>query len=694
MQLTYVTKLIFFVFATFSISAVAEPLTIIGLIPGKYLNPKLGAKYKLVSITMENRVIKSITPVGKKKVERLKRQANTIILKSGKTYDVIYPGLINLHNHTKQNNLSLWDMAHGQFANRFEWRDWGPYTSSVSANMNPWINYGSAMTCAAFRWSELQAMVFGTTYLQGPSSCVSNFGIHKVEDASSYISEKQAVRAPTDLILPNEMTFVWNTLRPIMESKGVSYEEALKETIYKYCPRFQSEDILKNGVDDDVTIKTYFADQDKLKEYCEYKGDTDKARFPPQFIRYIYWVHDDISKRKRYLRDPKHGAVIVHLAEGRSDDFYNQREFEIVKLLGLDMPHMNFVHAIGIKKADLPLMAKQQMGIIWSPFSNLLLYNETLDIKAALEANINVALGSDWTPTGSRAVLEELKIAKKYIEFCSNPSRSPICPKTGTAGITDEQLYKMVTENPAKMINHFEENGVSTDGKEHSVGTIKVGAMASLIAVSLNDTKNAFTNLVVANEKDVNLVIVDGNVVYGNETYLRGQLKLEDLEDLSQHIVGVNNLQASFKDFSVIGSETPDIDLGLKIPKDLPTQDSCKFSIRKLFVSKSSNEDTVIEYKNKTGLNLDLFRDIQKLLGVAVMTQSRNLIEPEHTASRPEYVTKYFAPLYSCNDQTYLNRFNQFVTEELDKNTAERDETIRKANLGRTAVKMAEDYHD
>ncbi len=681
-------KFLLFVLTVFTLAAQAEPLTVIGLVPGQYVDAKLKNKYQLVSIEMDDRIIKSIKKITAAEISKFSEQPNTVILKSGKTYDVIYPGLINLHNHTKQNNISVWDLARGQFSNRFEWRGWGLYTSSVSANMNPWIDYGSAMTCAAFRWSELQAMVLGTTYLQGPSSCISNYSIHQVEDPNAYISKKDSVRAPTDLVLPNEMTFVWNTLRPIMEAKKVSYEEALKETIEQYCPEFKNQNLLANGVNDDAALKI-FEDQDKLKELCGVKSAEDKDKFPPQFIRYVYWVHGGIAKRKKYLDNPNHGAIIVHLAEGRQDDPYNQMEYKLVQLLGLNRPQVNFIHAVGLNDVEFADMAKNQMGIVWSPFSNLLLYGQTLDVKTAMRTGVTVSLGSDWTPTGSRSVLEELKIARAYVQKCAKPTLEPGC-SGNTSGITDEDLYKMVTQNPAKMINHFEEKGVSADGQDHSVGTIAPGAMASLMVVSLQD-KNPYTNLLIADEKTVNLVIVDGRAIYGNENYIKDQLKKSDYEILSNHLVGVNKLD--YHNFSVAGSKDPDIELGKKISSlDLETQDLCKFPIRKVFVNQNSREAAVTTYQSQTNLNLDRFSDIQKLLGAAVMTQPRNLIEPEHSAAKPEYVSKYFPSLYSCNDPVYLERLNAFVSKEIDENAIGRNAKRKSQGLGAIPAKMAKDY--
>ena len=40
--------------------------------------------------------------------------------------------------------------------------------------------------------------------------------------------------------------------------------------------------------------------------------------------------------------------------------------------------------------------------MVWSPFSNLLLYGRTADIARAKQEGVLMALGSDWSPTGSK----------------------------------------------------------------------------------------------------------------------------------------------------------------------------------------------------------------------------------------------------------------------------------------------------
>ncbi|MEQ1723960.1 MAG: amidohydrolase family protein, partial [Pseudobdellovibrio sp.] len=399
--------------SSISIAQTAAPdtLILVGQMPGRYFKDVNAHSYVMGYIEMKNRVIQKVAQIKEADLATFEKQnAGKQILKLKRegqsSYDVIYPGLINLHNHTKQNNIPVWGSAQGQFANRFEWRDWPNYKYSVSGNMNPWVDYARAVECATFRWSELSALVLGTTYLQGPSSCVENFGIQRVEDASSYISPKAAVQAPTDLVMPAEMEFVWNTLGPIIRT-GKTYEFALAETIKKYCPTIAATEQNVNSPEMLKILK----DQVKLTELCA------KENLPAKFIRYVYWIHPTISGRKNYFANKKSApsAVIAHLAEGRRDDEYNKKEYEIVKMLGLDVAKMNFVHGVGIPSSDYPELAKKDIGLIWSPFSNLILYSQTLDIAAALKSGVTVAIGSDWVPTGTKSVLEEVKVARNYI---------------------------------------------------------------------------------------------------------------------------------------------------------------------------------------------------------------------------------------------------------------------------------------
>lgn len=714
--------------ATVKPAAGASALTkIYGKVPGEYVGQK--SAYATAEITIKGREITAVEAIRATDIPT-KAGKGEIVLKDS---DVLYPGLFNLHNHTKQNVLGVWGDAHGQFQNRFEWRGWSKYSNAVSANMNPWIGLGAAVSCAAFRYSELQAMALGTTYLQGPSSCVKGFAINRVEDADSFLNRQKlsAVAAPTDLIYPNEMVFVWKHVRPAMmkaagvktfdalldklekepDSKVFSYEAGLQDVIQARCPGLvkkypvlaDKDPYVAMDSTEAVKVLGVSSNFDTKKGLCEASG-TDEASIADdaKMRRYVYFIHPSIAGKKNAVKDPKKfSSIIAHLAEGRRLDPYNQLEFSLLRLLGLDRANVNLIHGVGVDAEGFKHMAKRGMGLIWSPFSNHLLYKETVDVAAAVKAGVNIALGSDWTPTGSRSTLEEVKMARKYLQMAGNRSIF------GSEAKMDEALYRMMTSNAAKMVNH-----------EGEAGTIAAGAAASLIVASITDKSDPYKNLVLeTDESKINLVIVDGKPVYGNLSYIEEteangitpKPAGGEYEDLGLYFADLNSvnpkaiwddhkeMNARMKAIVAAGSGDEDdqdddeasaakeadkpsavskeekekylFDAAKLVEKTTkkvasekqPEDSKCSFTVadrkaageRKVFVptdSMSANAP-VAAFHKATGMSLDTIHDIVILLQGSLMTHSRNAY-PEATP----YKAAQFQPVYSCQDAAYLKR--------------------------------------
>lgn len=683
-----------------------ESLILIGQLPGRYFKGVDAHSYVFGYVEMKYRVMQKVGQLKESELAKFETENSgkkILKLKSEKRaqYDVIYPGLINLHNHTKQNNIPIWSEAQGQFANRFEWRDWPNYKYSVSGNMNAWVDYARAVECATFRWSEMNALILGTTYLQGPSSCVENFGIQRVEDTASFISRKAAVQAPTDLVMPVEMQFVWNTLGPLIKT-GKTYEFALADTIKKFCPAIP---VTEQNINSAATLKI-LKDQVKLTELCA------KENLPEKFIRYVYWIHPTIAGRKNYFSNKKSpsSAVIAHLAEGRRDDDYNKREYEIVKMLGLDLPKMNFVHGVGIPSADYPELAKKDIGLIWSPFSNLILYSQTLDVANAIKSGVLLAIGSDWVPTGTKSVLEEVKIARNYIikDLDKENLVDVFTGKTGKHEKIDEELFKMMTENPAKMINHSEikkaeVTKLNPSGySESAIGIIAEGAMGSVIVASYQD-QNPYTNLVkFATEKEINLVVVDGAPVYGNKSYL-DKLGFENKYEILPVDSDEHSALQVNTEIKAPEDKAPEVRLqfltkliqsfsGVQFKPSV----KCEFKEPKVFVANGSveNDEDLKAFRAMTGINLDKVSDITRLLAINIMTQNRNRLDP--TEGKPQFALKYFPSLYSCNDQNHMKRLNDFIKleggDEFESNRKFRKDLIEKYKLGRAPKVLADKY--
>lgn len=717
------------------VTATEGATTLLAKVPGRYLKGKSNNKSYLAKIVVSSGVIKEVDAITDSQAATLlrKKDLKVIALKSSGHYDIVYPGLFDLHNHTKQNMLGLWSKAHGQFANRFEWRKWNDYKDAVSMNMNPWIkDYGKVVSCAAFRWSELQAMVLGTTFLQGPSSCVSNFAISHIEGGDSLLFDEvdskgealarvKNVLAPTDILDSDTFTFLWSEVKPRMKSKK-KFADALEDVFFKYCPKLkttvakafkqssaQLSEQLKEAQENYKNSKT----QSNLEKLMDAKDDLKREVFldkevlkivtnktllekscrsyHDKFPRFMSFIYGSLAGKISYTRSQRKSGLIAHLAEGRRLDPYNRLEFELLKLVGLDQEKVNLVHAVGLDKKDFAHMAKRKMGLIWSPFSNLLLYGQTADIASAFKSGVTIALGSDWTPTGSKSVLEELKIARRYVQ------------KMGLSKtINDEELYKMVTENSAQMINYLENN--PHDGI-HGAGKIVPDAVATLIVVKEKNA-NPYTNLVLAESSDINLVMVQGQSIYGNVNYLKefdARVKYESMPFYHKNLKNLIETDREGLPVSVAkGVPTPKEESKeefsktlLKLVKSKPflalkNSDSCDFKEKKGFVYQEaqSNDNSVEQngdqddddkdseaksaplynddletFYQKTGLNLARAHDIEKLLGALLMTQNRNI----RGIGKPQEAPAYFPSLYSCNDQGYSQRFEHFVDPK--KNT-------------------------
>ncbi len=743
---------------------------LIGNVPSVFFGDRPEDGVRLSQIKIEDGLITELKEISVEELEALGKSKDgmkVVTLSSKKNprksdFDIVYPGLIDLHNHPKQNNLPTWPLAKGQFNNRFEWSKWTEYKYAVSKNINPWVNFDPVITCAAFRWSEMQAMILGTTYMQGyvSSGCVSHFSIHRVEDSRVYryedgVESESPVSAPSFLLTPQDFTYVWNYVRPkflelgkIEESEsasieekiknidkaisnGATYDQALLNSLKEFCPDM----IEKNKITEVTSSESLeiITDKNILEESC-------REEIPKKLIRYMSFYHGGIASRHRTLDSENQSGVVAHLAEGRSTDPYNRIEFPMLKMMGLARKGMNFVHGIGINQGGLKHMAENEMGLVWSPYSNLLLYGETLDLEMIRKVNkaqskdkkLLLAIGSDWVPTGSKTVLEEIKLARKYIH------------KLGLADeFTDYDLYKMMTENPARLINHFH---TGEDG-EHGIGTIAEGAIGTLIVLKKHRT-DPFNNIVeIAGEGDVNLVVVDGNVIYGEPDYLSqagySSSKTEELPNYlaeisefrmdrsrGEELIGV--AEALYKEREelegAVDSEEDkqkkskmkkrlkelDLEISMAISTYMGSIDienksdsrRCRFTKgfvhqEEIFDEKSLavglEEFQMATGGRKSGLNLNRVVDLQKLLGVHLITESVNARD-----ERYEKAMSYFPSLYSCNDLndpvTHGTRLDEFVQDkslsggdEMDQNAHNR-ERLREEYGNDASEKMKEAY--
>jgi hypothetical protein len=186
-------------------------------------------------------------------------------------------------------------------------------------------------------------------------------------------------------------------------------------------------------------------------------------------------------------------AYLPHLAEGISDAAHN--EFDCTD--GVDaqvdylQPQTAIIHGVGLFPKSFAAMANDGTGLIWSPRSNIDLYGFTADVTTAARVGVQIALGTDWTASGSMNLLRELACADEY-------------NKNNLGGFfSDYQLYRMVTEDAAALV-------ASGD----KIGTLKTGYFADITVWNGKD-KQPFDAVIRARTEDVALVLRAGLVLHG-----------------------------------------------------------------------------------------------------------------------------------------------------------------------------------
>ena len=149
------------------------------------------------------------------------------------------------------------------------------------------------------------------------------------------------------------------------------------------------------------------------------------------------------------------------------------------------------IHSAGLLPQDFGVLAQHGSSMVWSPLSNLLLYGGTARVDAARAAGVRIGLGSDWSPTGSKNLLGEMKVAW----LCSQHSLG------GLFGARD--IVGMATREAARILKW-----------DHVQGSIAPGMRADLLVVD-DATGDPYEAVIKSKETDIQLVMINGVARYG-----------------------------------------------------------------------------------------------------------------------------------------------------------------------------------
>jgi 5-methylthioadenosine/S-adenosylhomocysteine deaminase len=212
----------------------------------------------------------------------------------------------------------------------------------------------------------------------------------------------------------------------------------------------------------------------------------------------------ELDDRRALLDEGR--SLVYHLCEGQRGSKV-AREFADVATAGCLRHQLIAIHccAVGDEEfrqwnvhADLS-DNKSPGGVVWSPFSNLWLYDQTTDVVAARAHGVVVCIGSDWGPSGSKNLLGELKVAHTWVRHAD-------------LDVTPFNLVEMITSNPGDLLARAW-SGVAP-------GRLEPGRMADVVAIAKR-YDDPWTNLVLARERDIKLVIIDGQARYGTAALMK-----------------------------------------------------------------------------------------------------------------------------------------------------------------------------
>lgn len=373
--------------------------------------------------------------------------------------DFIFPGLLNLHSHSTYNFLPLWRSPGAPFENRHEWRNDAGYRSEVSGVAKAVQGMpGMGKTIGVF--AELQAIAGGTAVLQEDQDLTSE------EQLGNLLLCRDTMSAAELGLPPNS----------------------------------------------------------KIMSVVDFFRPKNRTSGPP----------DPQKSIGKYVEARERGelaATIVHLAEGRSGfgsnrgvDAYSRAEFEAFMALpeladadAVRKSPLSIVHGCGIDACDprhVDFLLERDISIIWSPVSNLLLYGDTIDVETLLARGINVALGSDWAPSGSKHVWDEARFARAYFDATTSPVSKNWPVLEGRMPpmswpVPDQAIFEMVTVNAARCL-----------GTPH-LGRIAEDAFADLFILRAElETDNPHEIFLATEDRHVLATIIGGRPIYGDRDFL------------------------------------------------------------------------------------------------------------------------------------------------------------------------------
>lgn len=223
------------------------------------------------------------------------------------------------------------------------------------------------------------------------------------------------------------------------------------------------------------------------------------SQYPVRLVERFGWAHSLGMERgpvdaygesggvvaERAAATPPHMPFIVHAAEGV--DAAAAQEIRDLDATGSLRPNTVLVHGMAVSQAKWQELFARGVSLVWCPQSNLFLFGQTLCIDRLMtlgEARGRISIGTDSRVTGSRDVLDELRVA-------------------ASLGVPAADLLMMVTTWAAAIL------------RLDDAGSLRAGAPADFVVLP-RSAETAAQSLLLCERGDLELVVRRGTPVVGN----------------------------------------------------------------------------------------------------------------------------------------------------------------------------------
>ncbi|HET6675352.1 MAG TPA: amidohydrolase family protein [Nitrospiraceae bacterium] len=367
---------------------------------------------------------------------------------------------------------------------------------------------------------------------------------------------------------------------------------------------------------------------------------TDEKGLPEAVTRVA-----DIDARDagRFLgRLKKASCFLLHLSEGVDETA--RKHFLALQISDQDWaigPQLAGIHCAGLAEEDFKIYGEKQGAMIWSPLSNLLLYGKTARIKSAKKAGVRIGIGSDWSPSGSKNLFGELKVARLVSQAEGDV-------------FSDRDIVSMATRQAAAILQW-----------DAALGSLEAGKRADLLVIS-GATGDPYESVVTAKETSIRLVMINGVARYGFPSLMRrlgaageniqvgGSARMVFLEhESADPTVGALSLKAAMKTLKEALRQLPELAREREQPDAAP-----RGVLRRLVQGMPSQQEWTLALDELEDTGLDL-RPRLPLRGEQALTGPTRA--PTLMASPLSEIVEPLDldPLTVADDATFLSRIDR-----------------------------------